>query len=100
MYRVLNWKPDKCAICSAVNVSLVKDHHHETGVIRGGLCYPCNQHIGFMERVAGKVPTPRYLSWFTRYQAQILAHLNCNIGQWPKALTVSHKLNESRESAS
>lgn len=39
------WQQGRCAICGQVK-SLVLDHDHETGWIRGLLCRRCNTHEG------------------------------------------------------
>lgn len=36
------WHGGRCAICGQVSGSLVRDHDHTTGLIRGLLCSPCN----------------------------------------------------------
>ena len=38
----------KCAICSRRGVDLVADHDHDTGNMRGMLCYQCNSGIGML----------------------------------------------------
>lgn len=35
------WQKERCAICS-LRRRLVEDHDHETGLVRGLLCYSCN----------------------------------------------------------
>jgi hypothetical protein len=41
----------RCAICqrhqSEFKISLAVDHCHETGTVRGLLCYPCNTLLGY-----------------------------------------------------
>ena len=42
---LLGWHRFRCAMCGKSvrdDSRLVKDHDHETGLIRGLLCYPCN----------------------------------------------------------
>ncbi|MEU8378268.1 endonuclease domain-containing protein [Streptosporangium sp. NPDC048865] len=42
-----NWQDGRCAICGAQEWgALVTDHDHETGLIRGRLCRPCNSREG------------------------------------------------------
>lgn len=38
-----------CAICNCLLVKPHLDHDHKTGKIRGLLCKPCNQGIGFLK---------------------------------------------------
>lgn len=42
----------KCAICKRVR-SLVVDHCHKTGKIRGLLCSSCNSAIGLLDENVG-----------------------------------------------
>lgn len=39
---LLNWQNDRCAMCSSDKHSLVLDHCHESGLVRGLLCSSCN----------------------------------------------------------
>lgn len=40
------WQAGRCAWCGYED-RLVKDHCHETGLVRGLLCHACNSHEGF-----------------------------------------------------
>lgn len=48
----------KCAICTQTR-TLVVDHDHATGRVRGGLCNRCNILLG---RYEGGIPTPNALT--------------------------------------
>ncbi len=37
-----NWQEHRCAMCGFEDSKLVMDHCHESGLIRGLLCQPCN----------------------------------------------------------
>ncbi len=39
----------ECAICGKKDRSMVVDHNHETGKVRGLLCSPCNTGIGMLQ---------------------------------------------------
>lgn len=39
----------RCLICSAEEVSLVVDHDHESGLVRGLLCSNCNVALGLVK---------------------------------------------------
>ena len=41
------WQADRCATCGRKTQSLVKDHDHETGLLRGFLCQSCNVYEAF-----------------------------------------------------
>ena len=48
--RMFDTQGGKCAICDEPHTrgKLVVDHEHETGKVRGLLCYRCNNAIGFL----------------------------------------------------
>lgn len=37
-----HWQAGRCAVCEATAYSLVTDHDHRTGLVRGLLCARCN----------------------------------------------------------
>ena len=41
-HALLDWQEGRCAMCGFDNEQLVKDHCHESGLIRGLLCTGCN----------------------------------------------------------
>lgn len=45
---MLSAQGGKCAICAATDRKLVIDHCHDTRIVRGLLCKPCNSALGFM----------------------------------------------------
>lgn len=51
-----------CAIChqppKVGGNRLAVDHDHETGLIRGLLCWRCNKLLGYIEEVAKKIGWP------------------------------------------
>ena len=47
-WRLLStWQARRCAICGDPRSRLVADHDHDTGLVRGYLCPPCNTQEGF-----------------------------------------------------
>jgi hypothetical protein len=49
---LLEIQNNTCYICGkseVLNKSLAVDHNHETGKVRGLLCYRCNTALGFVE---------------------------------------------------
>ena len=52
-----------CAICGATDRKLVVDHNHQTGRVRGILCFNCNLMIGHCgEIVATLEKAAKYLT--------------------------------------
>lgn len=45
-YNILETQNNLCAICKRELKKPVIDHDHNTGKVRGILCYPCNTAIG------------------------------------------------------
>jgi hypothetical protein len=75
---------ESCAICGLKPEEtkqgyLVRDHNHDTGVVRGLLCTVCNSYLGVYEKhLAGtrKKPLRRnILAWIEQYRSQIERHL-------------------------
>ena len=40
--ELFNWQEKRCAMCGFEHDKIVMDHCHESGLIRGLLCQPCN----------------------------------------------------------
>lgn len=47
--KMLAQQEGKCLICGKKSESLVIDHDHNTGVVRGLLCHHCNIGLGFLK---------------------------------------------------
>lgn len=43
------WDTQVCAICGSTEKRFHVDHSHQTGVVRGLLCGPCNHTLGLMQ---------------------------------------------------
>jgi hypothetical protein len=61
LYMVLlAWQGDRCAVCSFRDPRLVRDHDHETGMVRGLLCRSCNglepHDVGLFEKYRSRPP--------------------------------------------
>lgn len=41
-----DWQRGRCALCGTTHGQLVKDHCHQTHLVRGWLCQPCNTSEG------------------------------------------------------
>lgn len=67
-----------CLICSRTE-KLVRDHDHETGLIRGILCDRCNQYLGVTE--GGGRARRGYKKWFAEHRDIAQAYLSfANLG--------------------
>lgn len=65
--EILSTQGGVCAICKSANPVthqkyLCVDHDHETGKIRGLLCFHCNVALGYAEKM-GFDKIARYLGW-------------------------------------
>jgi len=74
----------KCAICKVADgeATLVRDHDHETGFIRGILCDLCNSWLGVHEsnikraRLGRKLRgRRRFIEWLAKYKTTIDQYL-------------------------
>lgn len=70
-----------CEICLYVG-SVVRDHDHRNGVIRGWLCNRCNRYLGVYENrhrfgnvYPDYAPRRRFKAWVKRFRDEILKHL-------------------------
>lgn len=45
-----------CALCYEAPATHI-DHDHETGKVRGALCQPCNQGLGWVEKMGAMSPS-------------------------------------------
>jgi hypothetical protein len=59
-----------CAIChrhaNEFKQALHVDHNHETGQVRGLLCFPCNTRLGVLENTDWRAEAESYLSSWVR----------------------------------
>lgn len=63
-----------CAVCDAQTV-LAADHDHETGLLRGLLCYPCNVAEGkAASQLTHRPASPRLLAYLANPPAACLAY--------------------------
>ena len=65
-YRIMEEQSGRCCICDVHQIELSRpfavDHSHETGQIRGLLCFDCNTSIGKLgDNVAGLERALNYL---------------------------------------
>jgi len=47
--KILADSMEVCAICEEPFVRIAIDHDHETGIVRGLLCFSCNSGLGFLQ---------------------------------------------------
>jgi|SRR5579859_2942740 len=81
-----------CNICGRLpyeteSKRLVRDHNHQTGIIRGILCDDCNSLLGILESIKHMAEqivkarnSKKYKRWFKMYKDRISYHLKCNTG--------------------
>lgn len=64
----------KCLICDRPYhaMTLVIDHCHTTGRVRGLLCNVCNMQLGIYEKYRNRYSNPR---WFNRNKSRIYEYL-------------------------
>ena len=70
--KLLKVQEEKCAICkkhqSRLKKSLVVDHDHKTGIVRGLLCIKCNSALGFLnDSPAALRRALKYLGYSVNY---------------------------------
>ena len=81
--RKLDWS--RCAICCKPNdcCTLVRDHSHTTGKIRGVLCQSCNSWLAVYERNKTRAkPQGRwqFKAWANAFNKEISTYLQQNTG--------------------
>ena len=63
-YEILKLQNNKCNICKVDKCSTGKnfciDHNHDTGKVRGLLCYSCNTKLGWYEK--NKISIEKYIT--------------------------------------
>ncbi len=94
-----------CPICLETVTSLVRDHDHLTGFVRGRICDRCNSWLGLLE----KHPESYYLRkkpgrgswrrWVTTNAERIWVHLQSNTGEVyerrRRAVRISHESGQA-----
>jgi uncharacterized protein involved in tolerance to divalent cations len=79
---------EKCAICEATERKLIRDHNHETKMIRGVLCDRCNSYVFLFEFQVASTSL-EYVKWLSAYQEFVENYIKQDIGiPWNQRLRI------------
>lgn len=60
----------RCGLCLSGHSGGVRrwavDHDHETGIVRGVLCHPCNTFLGMYEQLGRRMTVDKIIEWQAR----------------------------------